>query len=130
MITKYTPKDYPILCKWYAARKLATPSSDGLSTLGFIADNRVAGFLYLTNSNIALIDGLISNPDTSAELRKESLVRLAGTLVDTAMTLGYTNIIAVTKSSSVKRICERLGFRNDGYSTYILSDKDMYEDTL
>lgn len=130
MIRRYTAKDFAMIKRWYKARKLPIPQEAALSDSGWIADERVAGFLYLTNSNIAMLDGVISDPNTLPSHRRQSLQQLCSVLVDSAVMLGYTNIIAATTSDSIKDICRKLRFRPTTYQMFILQEKDIEDDDI
>jgi hypothetical protein len=113
-----------MLAKWYKKRGMKVPDDRSLSDSGWIADERVAGFLYLTNSNLALIDCVISNPDTLPSARQQSLQVLLGVLVDTALMLGYTNILGLTKHPNVKALAGKLGFKEIEYKPFLLQEQE------
>lgn len=101
------------------------PKSQSLSTMGYISDERVAGWIYLTDSNICLIEGIIANPLTVPSLRRQSLKMLAAFLVDKALSMGYTNIIAVTKHHAIQKLCNDMGFVSDKeFKIYALREKE------
>lgn len=126
-ITRIKPKDYQTIASWYHAHKLTPPAWQDLSETGWIADNRVAGWLLCTNSSVAIIEHLISNPETVPSLRKESIEKLAGFMIDTALLLGYSNIIAASKHPSVDKVARRFGFKKTDLSFYLLSEQDSDE---
>jgi len=109
-IKKLTPSHYPMISRWYEGWNQPVPKRCHFSTMGCIADGRVAGWLHLMNSDMALIEGVISDPESVPSLRKESLLKLCGFLVDTAVTLGYPTIIGITKSNSIISVSKKLGF--------------------
>lgn len=123
-IKRITTNHYPMIRQWYEARGKAAPSVETFSDLGWIADGRVAGWLYLTNSNMALIEGIIADPHSVPSLRKDSLRKLAGHLVDTALDLGYSNIFGITRHPSIDSVCKQLGFRSQEFRVWALSDKE------
>jgi hypothetical protein len=126
-IVKVNKYHMPQIDEWYAARGRKPPKSSTLSPLGFMADNRVAGWLYLTDSNVALIEGIIADPNTVPSLRRTSLRKLCGFLVDTALMLGYTNIIGMTEHPAIEEICKELGFNPTKLNVWVLSEKDEDE---
>lgn len=119
-IKRYTNADYPLLQDWYEARKSKCPPRASLSDMGWIADGRVAGFLYITPSDVCIIEGIVADPNTIPSLRQESLHKLSGFLVDWAIALGYKNIVAITEHPSISTVCERLGFRELGHRVFTL----------
>lgn len=111
-LKRVTSKDFPMIVHWHKERKLTVPDPRALSDTGFIADGRVAGWLYLTNSNIAMIEGIISDPKSPASLRRESLDKLIGFMIDFALELGYTQFIGITKLSKMEdRVKSKFGFK-------------------
>lgn len=124
-LKRVTSKDFPIIVHWYRKRKLTPPDPRALSDVGFIADNRVAGWLFITNSNIAMIEGIISDPESTPSLRKESLNKLIGFLIDFALSLGYTQIIGVTKHPNVQELGKRYGFKTLPHTVIYLNASDF-----
>lgn len=119
MIHKYQKRDYKFIASWYEDRGLVAPERRMLSDLGFIVDNRVAGWLYLTNSNTAYIEWVISKPGTVPSLRRESLTRLIGLLVDTATMLGYDVIFGMSSHPSIGREAKKLGFVSQTHQIWL-----------
>lgn len=124
-IRRLGSKDYELIESWYNKRDRDMPEPASFSDMGFIADGRVAGWLYVTNSNMAMIEGIISDPDTIPSLRRESLTKLCGFLIDTAFMLGYTHIFGITEHPSIEQVCEKMGFRQSkGFKVYVLSESE------
>lgn len=113
-----------MIASWYAARKMRPPDPDVLSETGWIADERVAGWIYMTNSSLCMIEGIISNPFTASSLRQYSLQTLCSFLVDTSYILGYKRIMAASRLTGIYNIATKLGFRcvGDDYKILILED--------
>lgn len=129
MIRRIKAKDFREIASWYKARKIDPPAWQELSETGWIADDRVAGWLFCTNSSVAIIEGIISNPATVPSLRRESLLKLTGFMVDTALLLGYSSIIAASKHPSIDACAKQLGFRETDLTFYVLNDneEDSYD---
>lgn len=123
-IERFKHGHYDIIKKWYKARKQTVPARACLSDVGFIADGRAAGWLYLTNSNIAMIEGIVSDPNTVPSLRRASLNKLIGILVDTAVSLGYTNIIGLSNHPGISRVGARYGFKETKMTLLSLNTED------
>jgi len=97
-------KDYKEYSRWY--QKICRsnpPKPDSLSTLGIIIEHQqekiCAGFLYITNSDIALIEFVIANPDAKGSVRKESLKKLLTQLEDEANYKGYKVLLILTSNA-------------------------------
>lgn len=125
-LRRYTHRDYAMVASWYEARGQRVPSPAALSDLGYIADERVCGFLYLTNSNIAMLENVVASPYTVPSLRKESLTKLMGYMIDTALVLGYDNIFGISKHPSLEKEAKRFNFKtmSDSFKVYVMSEED------
>jgi hypothetical protein len=110
-LRRVTSKDFPLIVSWYKARQKHIPDPRALSDTVFIADNRVAAWLFLTNSNMAIIEGVISDPASIPSLRRESLNKLIGFMVDFAVELGYTQIIGITRHPQIEKLGKKYGFK-------------------
>jgi hypothetical protein len=83
----------------------------------------VAGFLYLTNSNIAWMEWIISNKDYKDNDRKEALKTLILELENIALSVGKDMIFNVSKSKSLINIHKELGYTVDESPSYEISKK-------
>lgn len=111
-IVRVTPDHYPLLKSWYKARGIRIDNiEDVVSDMGYIVDGRVAGWLYVTNSNCTMIEGIISDPATIPSLRRASIRKLIGFLIDTSLILGFTNIFALSKHPSMEQSARDFGFK-------------------
>lgn len=110
-IRRYQEEDYDLIKLWFLKRGIDPPLPEELTDTGFIADERAVGFLYLTNGSIALLDGVITDPDTVPSLRRASLFKLLGCLTDFALCLGYRDIFGITSHPSIIENAKRLGGR-------------------
>lgn len=85
----------------------------------------IAGFLYLTNSNIAWMEWIISNKDYKENDRKEALETLILGLENIALSVGKDIIFSVSKSKSLISIHKELGYTVDENPSYEISKKLM-----
>jgi len=83
----------------------------------------VAGFLYLTNSNIAWMEWIISNKEYKENDRKEALKTLILELENIALSVGKNIIFNVSKSKSLINIHKELGYTVDETPSYEISKK-------
>lgn len=120
-INKFAPE----ISEWFEARGLKPPPQETLSDMGYMADGRVAAWLYITNSSVAMIENIISDPNTVPSLRRQSLDKLIGFLVDTATALGYTTVLGITKHKGVLNLAQRFGFKEmKDYKLVVLTTGD------
>jgi hypothetical protein len=103
-------KDYLQMCSWYKAHAKPSPYITSLSTNGFIVENICMGFLYSTDSDIAFIEGYISNPDCNRKDRKEALDILSNRLLDEAKALGFKKVLSFSNRPSVKSRMKKYGY--------------------
>jgi hypothetical protein len=106
-------KDYQDIKGWFEHFKkkdVHCPLPDMLSSDGIITEyynqKVCAGFLYTTNSNIAMIEFMISNPEAPTKLRKESLKKTLTAL----KTKGYEILLNITSNRGYSRTLERYGY--------------------
>lgn len=111
---RYEPGDYPALKAWHEARGMEAPAERRLPSLGFIEPGVALGFLYQTDSALALTDLLISNPEASAMARGRALVAIDRALSAEAGRLGFEGVLAITREPGVERAAERNGYRHLG----------------
>ena len=84
---------YDEIRSWFIERELRPFSKDMISKSGLINEH-ICGFLYTTNSSMAWIDCIISNPKSTHIQRKESLEGLIPRLSAMAKIDGVKVIIA------------------------------------
>ena len=113
-----------MIAGWYLDRDMTPPAPESLSDVGYIVEERVAGWIYLTNSNVAMIEGVISDPNSLPSFRRLATKRLCSTLVDMAVALGYTKVLAITSHPAIMEICETMGFDELDKRVFLLNDDD------
>jgi hypothetical protein len=113
--------DYQMLCQWYSGWRQKTPPLVALPSTGLIAfkgETPVACvFLYRTDSAIAIIECLVSNPlippDTAKELRREAFDALWEEVKVEISRTGHSIIMALPTHPNVKKFLEAKGLRED-----------------
>jgi hypothetical protein len=110
-IQAYCPKrHYPTVALWEEEHGLSPTPPDLFPKIGFFVPSTCAGFLYQTDSNVALIEGLITSPLSDPERRDEALDIVVEALLEEAKKLGYSVVYGFTSVSAVSRRALRLGF--------------------
>lgn len=99
----FKEEDYQDFVKWYKTIKRAKgkyPSHEQLATIGRVVEcNNIKvcmGFLYITNSNIALISFVIANKEAPREIRKKALKKLLTSLEQEATNNHYDMVMILT----------------------------------
>lgn len=106
---------YPELCEWFKARKLPPPTFKQLPVNGFIIPDTAAGFVYLTDSEVAILDCFISNPLSTEVNRDIALDLIVKHLESCACVHGAKILIC---NSQIKAIEDRAlshGFTSTGH---------------
>jgi hypothetical protein len=81
-----------------------------LPATGFVVPDLAMGFLYRTDSGVALIEVLLSNPMASRELRSEALDAVVTAIIDEARAGGFTRLLGYTALPAVVSRARRHGF--------------------
>jgi hypothetical protein len=125
-IRKYEhDRDYEDVKSWFThlkKRVKGCPTKDMLSLDGYITEyynqKVCAGWLYTTNSNIAMIEFVIANPDVKTDIRKESLKKLLTHLEALAKTKGYEILLIITSNKGYSRTLSSYGFERGDVPHY------------
>lgn len=111
LVRPYKDTDYPDLVKWYQTWNEACPPQDMLPANGFIIPEICAGFLYLTDSKLGIIDCYISNPEVSPIVKNKFLNVLTVEILACAKQKGCRALMATTKINAIKKRSELHGFK-------------------
>jgi hypothetical protein len=84
-----------------------------------------AGFLYLSNSKVAWLDWIISNPDYKESNRKDALELLIVSLEEVAKQQDYSIIISIARHKGLINTHRKLGYTIDDTPSYEISKKIM-----
>ena len=119
-IKPLSDNDYDnILCAWWKDWKWTAPKKDFLPDMGYMVyynDKPIcAGYMYVTNSNVVLLEWIISNfKFKDRKIRKEALLMLVETITSLAGSLGKKYVYSLLKSKSLIELYEDLGYMRGG----------------
>tara|TARA_R110000868_G_scaffold7187_7_gene39371 strand:- start:427 stop:828 length:402 start_codon:yes stop_codon:yes gene_type:complete len=119
-IKPLSDNDYDnILCAWWKDWKWTAPKKDFLPDMGYMVyynDKPIcAGYMYVTNSNVVLLEWIISNfKFKDRKIRKEALLMLVQTITSLAASLGKKYVYSLLKSKSLIELYEDLGYMRGG----------------
>lgn len=103
-----------VYSEWFKLRDAVRPMDEIVSPTGLVAtyDNKPVciGFLCKTDSRVALITNLISDPNADKDIRKKCLEQLVEELSSVAESEGFLILGAASPVPSVCDMYERLGF--------------------
>jgi hypothetical protein len=116
-IRPYTDNDYREMVSWFNLRQLPSPKASHLPKVGYFAPGAAAGFLYMTDSAVCLLDTFIANPDCENAKRDSAINLIAAHLINAARSHGFETIICSSGSYSIKSRAEKLGFKKLGQET-------------
>lgn len=115
--------DYDLLCKWWAAWRWTPPTRDmlpsnGTSGMILFDDNGTplcAGFLYTTNSAMAWVEFIVSNPDVKdKKVRKDALIALIEGITYAAKALGSKMCYTIAVNQSLINRYIECGYKRTG----------------
>jgi hypothetical protein len=118
--------DYATLVEWWKFWRFFPPTQDILPNNGLSGlvvtdenDNMIcAGFLYATNSPIAWIEFIVSNPEVKdKKVRKESLTFLIEELTNLAKENNFKVIYSSLKNENLMNKYLECGFKKAGINT-------------
>lgn len=113
----YLDTDHPTLAKWFTAQEWPTLPKEALPKTGYIVPGYCAGFLYKTDSSIAMLEWIIANPDTDYKDRAVAINNVIESLVKEAKRSGYSVVFTYTKH---ERLIDK--YLNNNFK---ITDKDM-----
>tara|TARA_R110000772_G_scaffold125486_2_gene232271 strand:- start:9237 stop:9638 length:402 start_codon:yes stop_codon:yes gene_type:complete len=115
-IKPLSDNDYDdILCKWWKDWKWTAPAKDFLPDMGYMVyynDKPIcAGYMYVTNSNVVLLEWIISSFEfKDRKIRKEAIFMLIQTITLLSANLGKKYVYSLLKSKSLIDIFQEIGY--------------------
>jgi hypothetical protein len=106
--------DFDEISKWFELRKMESPEKHFFPKIGFIVHGYAAGFLYLTDSLVGIIDCYISNPKSVRLLRDKALDLVTEELIKSAKFHGCKVILCDSHIESIKDRASKHGFESNG----------------
>ena len=122
IIKPFAPSDYEELLQWYSDWEEPPPALELLPKTGFVIQNICAGFLYMTDARLGILDCFISNPSSPKEKRTEAINALADNLLACAKFYGCRAVMASSNILSIKQRCEDLGFVYKGETSLYIKE--------
>lgn len=111
------PRDYKSIASWYTARGQEAPPE--YPPVCVIMPQVASGGLIPTQGSICLIEGLITNPRASKQVRSDGLDKIIKHLTEYAKNMGFSYIVGLTKVPHVVSLSEKHGFSKIGDYTMV-----------
>jgi hypothetical protein len=110
-IISFTPEHYEEISCWWRDQNWTPVDLKTLPTNGLIIPGVCAGFLYMTDSNLCLLEWVIANPKTDKEIRSEGLDLLIDSLLKKAEELKYSLVFTSVSHPRLMDRYTKLGFQ-------------------
>ena len=118
----FKTEDYIQLTRWFKHRDMPVPPFEILSNHGYIVDDVAAGFIYLTNSSMAIIDCYVTNPESDKNTRDNALNWITIHLTAYAKNSGFKYIKCDSKIQEVINRAKKFGFKEIGQFTSLAKE--------
>ncbi len=122
---KLTEQDYSMLVDWWKWWRWSPPSKNLLpnnGTGGIIIEKNnipvVAGFLYFTNSEMVLLEWIVSNPKYKESDRKDAIEMLISVSEQVCRKENKKYMFTIGRSKHLRETHEKLGWSVDTKSSY------------
>lgn len=113
MLRLYTSNDFPEVKHWYCLRGEHNAREEHFPPYGYFWPGVAVGFLYSTDSKLALIEGFITNPEAALRERHKAVLGIAEALV-IACKFKKKIPLAFTESNGIRKIAKRVGLQSAG----------------
>lgn len=113
-VERYAPDKHEAqVVEWCKGREVPATVLEFRPEIGLIVPGYVVGFLYQTDSPIAMIEGVVANPDTKESERFTAIWDLWIEMIDVAKELGFHELWGYSSVPAMRDMCIRLGYRGD-----------------
>lgn len=110
MLTPWSERDHLGKVQEWAEGHGVRLDADTLPSIGYLANDAAAGWLFLTDSRIGLMESFVTNPKAPLRLRRSSLDEVGAAIIEKAHALGITRLITMTPHRALGSMAIRRGF--------------------
>jgi hypothetical protein len=107
-------EDKSTLDKWYRERNMPPVPNEFIPAVGFIVKDGAAGFLYMSECDMAYIEGFITPCNISFREREDALNSVTQALITEAKLLGIKKLMVVTEHQGVYNRMMKFNFSDMG----------------
>jgi hypothetical protein len=125
-----TAEDKSTLDRWYHERNMPPMSNEFIPAVGFIVKDGAAGFLYMSECDMAYIEGFITPCNISFREREDALNLVTQALVNEAENLGIRKLMVVTEHQGVYNRMIKFNFSDMGEFRIMRLDLNAKTDLL
>lgn len=111
---RFDPKVHHDLLNLWRKPWDETMTPEALPEYGYVVPGKAAGFLYRTDSSVALIEGIIAAPGLTKEDRNEAVNAIVAAVRDEARRQGFKLLLGYSQLDAIKNRAERFGFMHVG----------------
>lgn len=112
---------YKDVCLWWIAHGWPVIEEDFLPTTGAVVPGVAAGFIYLTDSKIAMLEWIVSNPKAGIKEIHASIKAIIEWLLNFAREQGYEAMFTYSRSRGLINVLEAADFKvTDTQMTHLL----------
>lgn len=111
-VERYSPAEHEAqVIAWCAGHEVPSTILELRPEIGLIIPGYVVGFLFQTDSPVAMIEGVVANPDTDETERFKAIWEFWIEMLALAKELGYKELWGYSHVPAVRDMCIRLGYR-------------------
>jgi hypothetical protein len=103
--------DYECLKQWWIGHKWQPVPKNFLPSRGWMVPGVCAGFLYSTDSDIGMMEWVVSNPSAPPRKIYEGLQALVAHIQKEAQNDGYKALFTYIKNDALERLYASQGFQ-------------------
>lgn len=119
---QFDETDYPELKAWYQGHGLSAPELEILPSYGLFVEKTAAGFVYLVEGKLALLEGFITNPLATKDERDQALNQIISGLEEYSR---FCEVRRIMAASSLTAIQDRAKMRGYLLKTTMFLSKEL-----
>lgn len=102
---------YMILYEWWIGHGWPPVPVEALPFTGFVVKDVCAGFMYKTDSSIAFMEFIVSNPQANPMAVGRGIKMIVEAIQKEASSRGFTSLLTFINKKSLGKMYERSGFK-------------------
>jgi hypothetical protein len=117
----FIAQDHKTVATWWEGHGWQAIPLDALPARGLIVPELAAGFLYQTDSNIGIMEWIVSNPQATPRKAYEAIQDIVSGLHMMAKDMGCKSILTFARHRGLIRLYEKSGFvKTDENMTHMI----------